>query len=136
MIWECFGKRGAFMGGNSDGEQGLVRLNRRGELITPDWYQQLVADGRVFLASNAARETAEAIGTATTWSDTDPALLLDVPDGKTAIPLEMIYDPFPLLNVTRKVYFWFSFLYDLQKDAVLILLPDAPIINAIELPRR
>ena len=73
-----------------EGSQGKLRLNRRGEVITPDWYQQLVADGRVYVASNAARETAEAIGTATTWSDTDPALLLDIPEGKTVIPLEIL----------------------------------------------
>lgn len=75
---------------NGEGAQGLVRLNRRGELVVVDLYTQLVDDGRVFVASNAARETAEAIGTATTFSDTDPALLLDVPSGTTAKPLEII----------------------------------------------
>jgi len=73
-----------------EGGVGKVRLNPRGEVIGIDQYQQWVLDGRVFVASNAARETAEAIGTATTWSDTDPALLLDVPNGTTAIPLEII----------------------------------------------
>lgn len=73
-----------------EGTTGKLRLNPRGELVTPDWYQQLVGDGRVFFASNAARETAEAIGTVDTFSDTDPALLLDVPTGTTAIPLEII----------------------------------------------
>jgi len=74
----------------ADGSAGKIRLNRRGEVVTADMAQQWVFDGRVYVASNAARETAEAIGTATTWSDTDPALLLDVPSGATAIPLEII----------------------------------------------
>ena len=74
-----------------EGAQGKVRLNRRGELVVVDQYQQWVLDGRVYMASNVARETAAAMGTASaTFSDTDPALLLDVPSGKTAIPLEII----------------------------------------------
>ncbi len=75
---------------NGEGSTGRIRLNRRGELVGIDQYQQWVADGRVFVASPAARETAEAIGTVDTFSDTDPALLLDVPSGTTAIPLEII----------------------------------------------
>ncbi len=74
---------------NGEGSTGRIRLNRRGELVGIDQYQQWVADGRVFVASPAARETAEAIGS-TSFSDTDPALLLDVPTGTTAIPLEII----------------------------------------------
>ncbi len=75
---------------NGEGSTGRIRLNRRGELVGIDQYQQWVADGRVFVASPAARETAEAIGTVDTFSDTDPALLLDIPSGTTAIPLEII----------------------------------------------
>lgn len=76
---------------DGDGSQGLVRLNRRGELVSPNWEIQLVLDGRVFMVSNAANETAAACGTASaTYSDTDPAFLLDVPNGKTAIPLEIL----------------------------------------------
>ena len=74
---------------NGEGSTGRIRLNRRGELVGIDQYQQWVADGRVFVASPAARETAEAIGS-TSFSDTDPALLLDIPTGTTAIPLEII----------------------------------------------
>lgn len=74
---------------NGEGSTGRLRLNRRGELVNIDIYQQWVFDGRVFMASNAARETAEATGS-TSFSDTDPALLLDVPSGKTAVPIEMI----------------------------------------------
>lgn len=71
-----------------DGQSPKPRLNRRGEQVTPDFYQQLVQDGRVFLASNAARETALA-GGGTSFSDTAPAFLLDVPTGYTVMPLEI-----------------------------------------------
>ena len=76
---------------DNDSSQGLVRLNRRGELVSPNWETQLVLDGRVFVVSNAANETAAACGTASaTYADTDPAILLDVPNGTTAIPLEIL----------------------------------------------
>ncbi len=75
----------------SDGSQGKIRLNRRSELVTPDWYQQLANDGRVFMRSNAANETAAACGTASaTYADTDPAFLIDVPTGAAMIPLEVL----------------------------------------------
>jgi hypothetical protein len=75
---------------DTDGSMGMVRLNRRGEVVTPDWMQQLAMDGRVFCVSNTARETAIACGTASaTFSDTDPAFLLDVPTGTTIMPLEI-----------------------------------------------
>jgi len=74
----------------SEGGAASVRLNPRGELVTADIWQQFVFDGRVFSTSNVARETAAAMGTASaTFADTDPALLLDVPLGTTAIPLEI-----------------------------------------------
>jgi hypothetical protein len=73
-----------------EGTTGKIRINPRGEIVVPDFYQQLVFDGRVFMASNAARETAEAIGSVDSFSDTDPALLLDVPTGTTVMPLEII----------------------------------------------
>lgn len=74
-----------------EGEVGQMRLNRRGELVTIDQYQQWVFDGRVYLLSNIARETPAAMGTASaTFSDTDPALLVDVPNGTTMVPLEII----------------------------------------------
>ena len=46
---------------DSEGSQGLVRLNPRGELVAMDIYQQFALDGRVFNASNAVQETDEAI---------------------------------------------------------------------------
>ncbi|KKM88889.1 hypothetical protein LCGC14_1254180 [marine sediment metagenome] len=76
---------------DGEGAVGKIRLNRRSELVTIDAGQQWVFDGRVFIASNVARETAAAMGTASaSFSDTDPALLLDVPEGRTAVPLEII----------------------------------------------
>lgn len=78
---------------HSDGEQGLVRLNRRGELVVPDWMTQLVLDGRVFNASNAVQETDEAFAeTGRGTNNINPSILMDVPNGKTAIPLELIVD--------------------------------------------
>ena len=55
----------------SAGEQAFIgaRANPRGELVTPDWMTQLVMDGRVYNVSNAARETALAVG-GTSFSDT------------------------------------------------------------------
>ena len=76
---------------NGEGSTGKVRLNRRGELVGIDQYQQWVFDGRVYLLSNIARETAAAMGTASaTFADTDPAILIDVPSGTTMIPLEIL----------------------------------------------
>ena len=75
----------------TEGSQGYVRLNPRGELVAIDQYQQWVLDGRVYLLSNIARETAAAMGTASaTFADTDPAILIDVPSGTTMIPLEIL----------------------------------------------
>ncbi len=74
-----------------DGTAGMIRLNRRGEIVAADWVMQLVLDGRVFIASNAAMETARDIGNAT-YTETEPAIAIDVPTGTTLIPLEiMIY---------------------------------------------
>ena len=76
---------------NGEGSAPKLRLNRRGELVAIDQYQQWVFDGRVYLLSNIARETPAAMGTASaTFDDTDPALLVDVPNGTTMVPLEII----------------------------------------------
>lgn len=76
---------------NGEGSTGKVRLNRRGEVVGIDQYQQWVFDGRVYLLSNIARETAAAMGTASaSFADTDPAILIDVPSGTTMIPLEIL----------------------------------------------
>ena len=68
-----------------DNEFIAPRANRLGDLVSQDMYQQMVWDGRCFMASNAARETALAVG-GTSFSDTAPAFLLDVPSGTTAVP--------------------------------------------------
>lgn len=69
------------------------RANPRGELITPDWYTQLVMDGRVFNASNAVQETFEALSVNGRGTDNiNPSLLLDVPSGTTIIPLEVMLE--------------------------------------------
>ena len=65
------------------------RANPRGELIMPDPYQQLVADGRVFQASNAAFETGTLGATAFTTGGVNPFLNLDIPSGTTVMPLEL-----------------------------------------------
>lgn len=65
-----------------------VRLNPRGELVVPDWMTQLALDGRVFNISNLTIETV-ALGS-TSFADTDPFILVDVPTGTTIIPLEVL----------------------------------------------
>lgn len=70
-----------------------IRANPRGEIVVPDYYLQLVLDGRVFNASNAVQETPERIGeTARGADNVNPSLLLDVPEGTTVIPLEVMLD--------------------------------------------
>ena len=78
---------------HKDGTGGEMRLNRRGELVVPDFFTQLSIDGRVFNASNAVQETLEDISeTGRGTNNINPALLLDVPSGTTGIPLEVILD--------------------------------------------
>lgn len=68
---------------------GSLRLNRRGELVMPDFYQQLVMDGRVFQVSNAAFETAEELSTAFGTNGASPSIYIGVPSGTTIMPLEV-----------------------------------------------
>lgn len=76
-----------------EGSQGQVRLNPRGEQVIVDQFIQWALDGRVFNASNAVEETAEDISFASrTATNINPSLLLNVPNGKTAIPLEVMMD--------------------------------------------
>lgn len=71
-----------------DGVQQFPRMNRRGELYVPDWLTQAAIDGRVFHVSNPTKGTAVACG-GTSYSDTAPAFLIDVPSGTTMIPIEV-----------------------------------------------
>ena len=57
-------------------------------LVVSDRYDQAIFDGRAFMVSNAARETALAVG-GTSFSDTAPAFILDVPSGTGVVPLEI-----------------------------------------------
>ena len=56
--------------------------------VVSDRYDQAILDGRAFMVSNAARETALAVG-GTSFSDTAPAFILDVPSGTGIVPLEI-----------------------------------------------
>jgi len=56
--------------------------------VVSDRYDQAILDGRAFMVSNAARETALAVG-GTSFSDTAPAFILDVPSGTGVVPLEI-----------------------------------------------
>ncbi len=70
----------------ADGSQWWPRLNRRAEIIVPDWQIQMAIEGRVFEVSNPVKGTAVAMG-GTSYSDTAPAFLIDVPAATTMIPL-------------------------------------------------
>ncbi len=74
---------------NPEGTAGAVRLNRKGELVIADPIQQMIVDGRVFMISNQAMETARDIGNAA-YTETEPAIAIDVPEGTTFIPLEIM----------------------------------------------
>ncbi len=65
-------------------------MSRRGELIVPEWYMQLAIEGRVFEVSNATKGTAAYTLGGTSYGDTVPAFLIDVPSGYTVIPLEIL----------------------------------------------
>jgi len=56
--------------------------------VVSDRYDQAIFDGRAFMVSNAARETALAVG-GTSFVDTTPAFILDVPSGTGVVPLEI-----------------------------------------------
>lgn len=74
---------------HAEGTGPAVALNSRGEVRTTDWIQQFVNDGRVFIVSNQAMETARDIGNAT-YTETEPAIAFDVQLGTTLIPLEIM----------------------------------------------
>lgn len=78
---------------DGEGAAGHIRLNRRGELVIVPVELQWALDGRVFNASNAVQETDEAFAeTGRGTANINPSLLVDVPSGKTIIPLEVIID--------------------------------------------
>ncbi len=73
----------------NDGSEWPVRLNRRAEIITPDPILQFAMEGRVYEVSNPTKGTAVAAG-GTSYSDTAPAFLVDVPVGTSIVPLEIL----------------------------------------------
>lgn len=73
----------------TDGAGGNPRLNNRAELVVAPIPHEWAADGRLFVASNVARQTALATG-GTSFSDTAPAFIIDFPSGTTGIPLSFV----------------------------------------------
>ena len=72
----------------SDGNYAPLRLNRRGELVTVPLPLQLSLDGRVFVANVGTASTP--VNFAETAYDADqPQFVIDVPSGKTALPLNI-----------------------------------------------
>ena len=69
----------------AEGERVALRTNRRKELIVNDLYMALLADGRVFCASDADEN--DRVTGQTSYAATTPTFLLRVPSGTTAIPL-------------------------------------------------
>jgi len=67
-----------------DGTGGLIRLNRRGELVSSDMMQQAALDGRCFNISLATPDTTAT--SSTSYAATDPAIIFTVPTGTTVIP--------------------------------------------------
>lgn len=81
-------------GVQTEGSRQLVRMNPRGELVTPDWMTQLVLDGVVYNVSNAVQEAGDLAGeTGPGTNNVNPSFLVDVPSGTTIIPLEVLLTP-------------------------------------------
>ena len=75
-------------GGYGESGEGKILLTKMGNIVPVSFDQWLCNAGRAFLSSPAARETASAMG-GTSFDDTKPALILDVPTGTTCFPLEI-----------------------------------------------
>lgn len=68
-----------------DGTNPKIRLSRRAELIIPDWYFQLAAEGRIFYSGDELEATFND-GQATIL-DTTPTYVLKSPSGTYIVPL-------------------------------------------------
>ena len=66
-----------------------ARASRRGELIVPEWKDELAREGRMFNVSNLARQTAIAAG-GLTYSETAPAFSVDIQAGNVAVPSRLL----------------------------------------------
>jgi len=69
----------------ADGHVGPPRAIRDGSLVMSPHVWALAKEGRVFISADS--DHAAVLTTQTSYADTSPALLLDVPKGTTAIPL-------------------------------------------------
>lgn len=67
-----------------DGTAGAIRLNRRGEIVTNDFIQQAILDGRGFNFANIAPDTL--ITGSTSYTNSDPCLLVTIAEDTTMIP--------------------------------------------------
>ncbi len=79
---------GASPQGAAEGTLVTAAGSPEGSAVIVNRIAQLIADGRGFMISNTARETAEAL-VGTSFSDTAPAFLVDVPSGTTMYPAEI-----------------------------------------------
>ena len=78
----------------TEGQPKKVRMNPRGELVTPDWMTQLVMDGVVFNISQLVQEAGDLVGETGPGTDNvNPSFLIDVPAATTIIPLEVTLSP-------------------------------------------
>lgn len=64
-----------------------ARSTRDGTLFTADWVMALALEGRVFIAGDG--DANDRVTGQTSFADTTPTFLLDVPSGKTVIPLSI-----------------------------------------------
>lgn len=70
---------------SGEGTDPGVRLNRQGNTVVVDQYDQWINEGRVFCSSDAdGNDTVAAI---VGWVVTTPQLLIDIPEGTTVKPL-------------------------------------------------
>jgi len=69
----------------ADGHTGPPRAIRDGSLVMSPHVWALAKEGRVFISADS--DHAQVLTTQTSFANTTPALLLDVPTGCTAIPL-------------------------------------------------
>lgn len=83
--WNVLGSSASFPALNP-GSADLASISKWGSVLTVAEYQHAVDKERVYIASNATRQTALATG-GTSFSDTAPAFILDVAAGTTMVPI-------------------------------------------------
>jgi len=71
----------------TDGVTGIIRALRDGSLVSSNFIEALAMEGRVFYASDGDQN--DTVTGQTSFANTTPTFLLDVPKGITAIPLYM-----------------------------------------------